>query len=127
MFSTSISSVPFALLITILQTLTAVSALPASTTTTASTSAQLETRQASDSNRNSNDNGVNDNDVDDNNTAASNRVTPAQVAGVVIGALCTIALALIFWYCFVQRQRKKRDLRDAAKKAATEHTNRAGL
>jgi len=45
---------------------------------------------------------------------------------VVIGALCTIALALIFWYCFVQHRRRKQELRDMQEKAAAiENTKRA--
>jgi len=53
-------------------------------------------------------------------------VTPAQIAGVVIGALCTIALALIFWYCFVQHRRRKQELRAIQEKtAAIENTKRA--
>jgi len=54
MFSTSISGVLFALLI--VQTCITVSALPTSGTTTTITSAQFETRQASNLNRNNNDN-----------------------------------------------------------------------
>ena len=73
MLSTSISGVLFEL-ITILQAFTQVSALPTSTTAT-NTSAQLETRQALDSNRNSNNNNYrnsNDNNLaPPNNTAAS--------------------------------------------------------
>ncbi|CUS10664.1 unnamed protein product [Tuber aestivum] len=126
MFSTWISRVLLALLITILQTLSAVSALPASIpATTESTSVKLVARGASDPNPNSSGGGGDGNDVGENNNTASNKVTPAQVAGVVIGALCTIALALIFWYCFVQHQRKKRGLRSAEKLAAIENTKRA--
>ncbi|KAG0642217.1 hypothetical protein HOY80DRAFT_674048 [Tuber brumale] len=122
MSSTSISSVLFALLILILQTLTTVSALP-TCTPAAGTGAQLETR-ASDSNENNNNSGSDNSDSND--TTASNEVTSAQIAGVVIGALCTIALALIFWYCFVQHQQRKRDQRALGEKtAAIENTKRA--
>ncbi|PUU83713.1 hypothetical protein B9Z19DRAFT_1098535 [Tuber borchii] len=119
MFSTSISSVLFTLLI-ILQTLATALVLPTSTTI-ASTDAQLETREDPDSTT-----VATPVSHSGSNTTTSNKVTPAQIAGVVIGALCTIALALIFWYCFVQHRRRKQELRDMQEKAAAiENTKRA--
>ncbi|KAG0135285.1 hypothetical protein HOY82DRAFT_632243 [Tuber indicum] len=124
MSSISISSVLFALLILILQTLTTVSALP-TCTPAVGTGAQLETRASNSDNNNSNSDNSN-NGVHSNDTTTSNKVTPAQIAGVVIGALCTIALALIFWYCFLQHQSKKRAQRAQDEKAAAiKHTKRA--
>ncbi|RPB06123.1 hypothetical protein L873DRAFT_1785235 [Choiromyces venosus 120613-1] len=124
MSTTSFSSMLFALLLLILQSITAVSALPTITTT----SAELETRQTSDSNRNRNNNNDDNNVISPNadGDTGSNKVTPGQIVGVVIGALCVVALALIFWYCFVQHQRRKRELRASEEKAtAIENTKRA--
>ncbi|CAZ79705.1 unnamed protein product [Tuber melanosporum] len=123
MSSTSISSVLFTLLILILQTLTTVSALP-TCTPAAGAGPRLETRASNSDNNNSNSDNS-DNGVHSNDTAASNKVTPAQIAGLVIGALCTIALALIFWYCFLQHQSRKRAQRALdEKEAAIKHTKR---
>jgi len=75
MLSTLISGVLFALLI--LQTPTMVSALPTRTTTTAITSARLETRHASDSNRN-NDNSHDNDNVNDNNLVPPDNTTTSK-------------------------------------------------
>ncbi|CUS07889.1 unnamed protein product [Tuber aestivum] len=171
MFSAPISSVLLALLIVILQTLTAISALPTSTATTStialfalliivlqtltvppvsilptnttpSTSSPLDTRPSSDTNLNYNLNNNNNNDnknivnvipptdnTNGNNSTASNKATPGQIIGAAIGTLCTIALALalIFWCCFAQHQRRKREIRTANERGATtESTERSG-